>query len=290
MRCDISQRLGLSFDAGTYFAALRTRSAGRVLLAAEEVTSTQTIIQDNTISVPDGTLCTATRQVSGRGTCGSTQACCSQTCMLHLTARLAGRGGNSWVSPDGCLMFSLCLHLEIEGEQSSLHTAAPFPVSSSLRSICATGTSVPYVQYLVSMAIVQAVKSQAAQQLQVDFRNSCLFARMACMSPSAPAISQGKQLDVRIKWPNDVYGSGQKLAGVLTHSSYRSRVFRLTIGSGINVANQQPSICIDDLLRQQHPQAQSMSKEVCHTHMAREHQQTQADLQDITLCPVSRLV
>ena len=67
LRCDVSQRLGLSFDAEAYFAALRTRTAGQILLAAEEVGSTQTIIQDNTAAIPDGTLCTATRQVSGKG-------------------------------------------------------------------------------------------------------------------------------------------------------------------------------------------------------------------------------
>ena len=74
---------------------------------------------------------------------------------------------------------------------------------------------------------------------------------------------QGKPLDVRIKWPNDVYGSGLKLAGVLTHSSYRSRIFRLTVGCGINVSNSQPSTCVDDMLRQQSPSARPINKEVC---------------------------
>ena len=85
------------------------------------------------------------------------------------------------------------------------------------------------------------------------------------MSASAHWLcAQGKSLDARIKWPNDVYGSGLKLAGVLTHSSYRSRVFRLTVGCGINVSNSQPSTCVDDLLRQQLPSAQPIKKEVCH--------------------------
>lgn len=38
-----------------------------MLLAAEEVPSTQTIVQDNTAVLPNGTLCTATRQVAGKG-------------------------------------------------------------------------------------------------------------------------------------------------------------------------------------------------------------------------------
>ena len=73
---------------------------------------------------------------------------------------------------------------------------------------------------------------------------------------------QGEQLDVRIKWPNDVYASGKKIAGVLTHSAYRNKVFRITVGCGINVANSEPSTCLDDLLRQQRPDAQPINKEV----------------------------
>ena len=68
VRCGISQRLGLSFDASIYFGALRTQFLGQVLLAAEEVPSTQTIVQENTAVLPNGTLCTATRQVAGKGT------------------------------------------------------------------------------------------------------------------------------------------------------------------------------------------------------------------------------
>ena len=67
VRCDISQRLGLSFDASAYFGALRTQILGQVLLAAEVVPSTQSIVQDNIAALPNGTLCTATRQVAGKG-------------------------------------------------------------------------------------------------------------------------------------------------------------------------------------------------------------------------------
>lgn len=65
---------------------------------------------------------------------------------------------------------------------------------------------------------------------------------------------------IRIKWPNDLYAGGKKLAGVLCHSSYvsnppppagggasgsdssssNSSCFRLTAGVGINVTNEPP--------------------------------------------------
>lgn len=59
---------------------------------------------------------------------------------LSLTA---GRGGNRWESPDGCLMFSACTRLAIPGQR------------------------LPFVQYVVSLAVVQAVQAEAAARLQV---------------------------------------------------------------------------------------------------------------------------
>lgn len=55
----------------------------------------------------------------------------------------AGRGGNRWESPDGCLMFSAATRLAIPGQR------------------------LPFVQYVVSLAVVQAVQAEAAARLQV---------------------------------------------------------------------------------------------------------------------------
>ena len=57
----------------------------------------------------------------------------------------AGRGGNVWESPDGCLMFSAVQRLDIPGQR------------------------LPFVQYIVSLAIVQAVQAAAASALQVGW-------------------------------------------------------------------------------------------------------------------------
>jgi biotin--protein ligase len=65
-----------------------------------------------------------------------------------------GRGGNSWTSPAGCLMFSFKSHFT-------------------------DGSTLPFVQYLVSLALVQAIKEAA----------------------------QCDQIEVAIKWPNDIYVS-----------------------------------------------------------------------------------
>ena len=51
---------------------------------------------------------------------------------------LAGRGGNAWLSPDGCLSFSFALHI---GLDSNL------------------GQRLPFVQHIAALAAVDAVRS-----------------------------------------------------------------------------------------------------------------------------------
>ena len=80
---------------------------------------------------------------------------------------------------------------------------------------------------------------------------------------------QGGSLDVRIKWPNDLMAAGLKLGGILCHSAYSSRQFLCTIGIGINLANRQPTTCVDALIEAAHGTAalsghpQPVSREVC---------------------------
>ncbi|KAL4424720.1 hypothetical protein ABPG77_000063 [Micractinium sp. CCAP 211/92] len=120
-----------------------------------------------------------------------------------------GRGGNVWESPDGCLMFSAVQRLEIPGQR------------------------LPFVQYIVSLAIVQAVQAAAASALQ-----------------AAGLGSSSGGVDVRIKWPNDVYAGQLKLGGILCHSSYRDRKFHVIMGVGLNLANRSPTTCVDALTEQ----------------------------------------
>jgi biotin--protein ligase len=170
-----------TFRPAPYFAALGAAALGRVVLAAGALPSTQAVVQGNPGKLPDGALVLADRQLGGRG-----------------------RGGNAWVSPPGCLAFSLGARLRLPGER------------------------VPFVQYLASLAVVGAVQAAAA-------------AALGAGAGAAP-------LDVRIKWPNDVYAGGLKLAGVLCHSACRAGEFAVTVGIGINVANRAPTTCVDALV------------------------------------------
>ncbi|XP_066033270.1 biotin--protein ligase isoform X2 [Chamaea fasciata] len=78
-----------------------------------------------------------------------------------------GRGGNVWLSPVGCALSTL--HISI-------------PLHSNL------GQRIPFIQHLVSLAVVEAVRS----------------------------IPGYEDIELRVKWPNDIYYSDlMKLGGVL---------------------------------------------------------------------------
>ena len=92
---------------------------------------------------------------------------------------IAGRSGNTWESPDGCLMFSAVQRLAIPGQR------------------------LPFVQYIVSLAVVQAVQAEAAARLQVglggargcahgwrEAQHSCLLvaAGLACAALAPPFL------------------------------------------------------------------------------------------------------
>eukprot|EP01083_Nonionella_stella_P225395 801348_1 len=103
-----------------------------------------------------------------------------------------GRGSNQWKSPPGCLMFSLK---------------------------CATRRAelLPFMQYLVTLCSVRAVRSKQ------------------------------QSLNVKIKWPNDIYGDNHKIGGVICSSTSLNGVFEVVIGTGINVSNAHPTTCLNSL-------------------------------------------
>ncbi|NXT71878.1 BPL1 ligase, partial [Chaetops frenatus] len=111
-----------------------------------------------------------------------------------------GRGGNVWLSPVGCALSTL--HISI-------------PLHSNL------GQRIPFIQHLVSLAVVESVRS----------------------------IPGYEDIELRVKWPNDIYYSDlMKLGGVLVNSTLIETTFHVLIGFGFNVNNSNPTICINDLI------------------------------------------
>ncbi|KAK9380413.1 biotin-protein ligase [Kockiozyma suomiensis] len=96
-----------------------------------------------------------------------------------------------------------------------------------------------FIQYIASLAIVEAIRA---------YGPGC------------------EELDVRLKWPNDIYARNPafdeavsrherdlppeylKLAGVLVNSNYIDNEYLLVVGCGINTANEAPSTSLNSLV------------------------------------------
>ncbi|XP_051542128.1 biotin--protein ligase isoform X2 [Myxocyprinus asiaticus] len=86
------------------------------------------------------------------------------------------------------------------------------------------GQRVSFLQHLVALAVVESVRTLPGYE----------------------------DIDLRLKWPNDIYYSNlMKLGGVLVNSTITGQTFNLLIGCGFNVSNSNPTICINDLVLQQ---------------------------------------
>lgn len=123
-----------------------------------------------------------------------------------------GRGGNIWVSPIGMLAFSTVIRHPLALQSTS---------------------SVVFIQYIASLAIVEASRSYG------------------------PGYDD---LDIRLKWPNDVYARNPlynsaenqqeyiKLAGVLVNINIYENEYLIVVGCGINTANESPTTSLNALV------------------------------------------
>ena len=59
---------GSEFNAATFFAGLQTQTLGQHLLTAPLLSSTQNLVHDHFSRLPDGCICVADQQTSGKGT------------------------------------------------------------------------------------------------------------------------------------------------------------------------------------------------------------------------------
>ncbi|CAN6466942.1 unnamed protein product [Victoria cruziana] len=120
-------------------------------------------------------------------------------CITDVQFKGRGRSKNVWESPPGCLLFSFILEMD-------------------------NGHILPLLQYVVSLAIVEAIK-------------------VTCEAKGLPF------LHVKIKWPNDLYLDGLKVGGVLCTSTYRSKKFNVSAGIGLNLDNDMPTTCLNAALQ-----------------------------------------
>ncbi|KAK4319414.1 hypothetical protein Pmani_009649 [Petrolisthes manimaculis] len=168
----------LTFSTVKYFETLKTTAIGRLVIYCDVMTSSQEITAGHPPLV-HGIVVLPTQQTKGKG-----------------------RGGNAWVSPLGCAMFSTQLHIHL----------------SSL-----LGQHLSFLQHLVSLAVVQAVRD-------------------------LPAYSH---IPLTIKWPNDIYlGREVKIGGILVEVTTLGSQVIANVGCGVNLSNSNPTVCINDAVRQ----------------------------------------
>ncbi|RWW13282.1 hypothetical protein GW17_00023019, partial [Ensete ventricosum] len=83
------------------------------------------------------------------------------------------------------------------------------PRLPSTHDLMEDGRKLPLLQYVVSLAVTEAIKE-------------------LCQTNGLP------QLDIRIKWPNDLYLNGLKVGGILCTSTYRSKHFNVCAGKQVS--------------------------------------------------------
>ncbi|EDV47891.1 biotin--protein ligase isoform X2 [Drosophila erecta] len=165
------------FSTVDYFDNLKTEQIGRLVIYAPVVSSSMHLI--NNLELINGLAVLPVQQTSG-----------------------VGRGNNQWLSPPGCAMFSLQLHLSMDS---------------------ALGSRLPLLQHLIGTAIVNSLRGH----------------------------EQYGVLDISIKWPNDIYANGnQKIGGLVINTTLQGSQAIVNIGSGINLDNSKPTVCINDLIRE----------------------------------------
>ncbi|XP_039490165.1 biotin--protein ligase isoform X2 [Drosophila santomea] len=165
------------FSTVDYFDKLKTEQIGRLVIYAPVVSSSMHLI--NNLELINGLAVLPVQQTSG-----------------------VGRRNNQWLSPPGCAMFSLQLHLAMDS---------------------ALGSRMPLLQHLIGTAIVNSLRGH----------------------------EQYGVLDISLKWPNDIYANGnQKIGGLVINTTLQGSQAIVNIGSGINLDNSKPTVCINDLIRE----------------------------------------
>ncbi|KAJ1851406.1 biotin holocarboxylase synthetase [Coemansia sp. RSA 2703] len=183
-----------------YMQEAKAHTIGSWLMYSEVTGSTQTFLEKNIRLqnlLPNGTVNVAAVQVSGRG-----------------------RGRNVWISPVGCLQFTMLLrHPNLK--------QAP----------------VVMLQYLFSLAAMEAIKCQPGYEglpLRLKWPNDVY----ALYDSSSSSDTSGASSDEAGE-PGYV-----KIGGLLVGSSYRDNEFTLLFGFGISVANPLPTTSVNKLIRE----------------------------------------
>ncbi|KAF4579500.1 biotin holocarboxylase synthetase [Pleurotus pulmonarius] len=189
------------FDCAAFFDALSAAQAndglpaegepwrmGEAFAYSKAVTSTQTMLDKNPqflTSLPAPFVSMASYQLAGRG-----------------------RGANVWLSPSGCLQFSLLIRVSL----------TTFPASKLV-----------FVQYLFALAVAEACREESVlgsvgNSVRLKWPND-LYAVLG-----------------------DSQESRRKIGGILVNTSFTDGNVDIVIGCGVNVLNEPPITSLHQLL------------------------------------------
>lgn len=154
-----------------------------------------------------------------------------------------GRGSNSWISPLGCLQFSLLLRL---------------PTNRA--------SSVVFVQYLAGLSIIQAIRRglgeeyrDVGERIKIKWPND-VYARID---------DEDEQEKEQRKGTLNIDGKTYaKLSGVLVNSQFAGKEFSLIVGCGINCLNPRPTTSLSDLIQLHNKRSQQKLEVVSQERLA----------------------
>ncbi|KAF8579829.1 class II aaRS and biotin synthetase [Ramaria rubella] len=164
---------------------------GQLLLYGEAVTSTQTMLDRNPTllrTLPAPLVSLATHQLSGRG-----------------------RGSNAWVSPAGCLQFSILLRPGV----------AMLPASRLV-----------FIQYLFALAVAEACSEHLGdigKRVRIKWPND-IYAVVDVIGD-----------DGRVKEER------KKIGGILVSTNFNAGQVDIVVGCGLNVLNPLPTTSLSQL-------------------------------------------
>uniref|UniRef100_A0AC35TYJ5 BPL/LPL catalytic domain-containing protein n=1 Tax=Rhabditophanes sp. KR3021 TaxID=114890 RepID=A0AC35TYJ5_9BILA len=96
-----------------------------------------------------------------------------------------------------------------------------FSFSCNLDKDSYAGKHLTLMQHLLSVSVVDAIKS----------------------------LIHMPEFPLQIKWPNDIYYNKQfKMGGIIANVNDGGHIFKLVFGVGLNVSNDKPTVCINELL------------------------------------------
>ncbi|XP_015759957.1 PREDICTED: biotin--protein ligase-like [Acropora digitifera] len=223
----------VSFDWKKYMECLQTKVLGHILLYTEVITSTQVVLDGNNTfvkNIPDdlGIIVVAGQQVKGQG-----------------------RGGNVWLSPAGCMMFSL--HVQ-------------FPFESNL------GQRLPFLQHIASLAAVEAIKAKPGYEVvdvSLKWPNDIYFGhkiKIGGVIVTSSATGGTLSAVIAPMWHQFLWkltfhshwkictlkrtdGRSKKLE-FLKKMQLSCLFFLFNVGMGVNLANGEPTVSINEIISQ----------------------------------------